>query len=291
MANDYHEGSRATGHVLSAIRSGNLPPRPAAKIRTDFLQVKHWTKGEYNACSKIQRGRTEGDATTTRVKGKRGRPTKNTDGDNERPRHPYLVNADGVPVSEEQVAEMSRKARMLWRTLDADGMAPLTFGQISYKAWEYYSSIMLADKLFNFLLLCDDGEWKLREWSSKSYPSWHRHRFNKDPNDDQVKGMSNILTTASISHYHCIDSSPDPAQTSTGARAREQHAENRGEEAAGNGNDGDSGGEAGEHDETSRYNDTEHGPEGSDLDARGMLPPGTSVRDSLSMYTLYVTRV
>ena len=155
----------------------------------------------------------------------RGRPTKNTDGDNERPRHPYLVNADGVPVSEEQVAEMSRKARMLWRMLDADGMAPLTFGQISYKAWEYYSSIMLADKLFDFLLLCDDGEWKLREWSSKSYPSWHRHRFNKDPDDDQAKGMFNILTTASISHYHCIDSSPDPAQTSTGTRAREQHAE------------------------------------------------------------------
>ena len=72
---------------------------------------------------------------------------------------------------------------MLWRLLDSDGMAPPTFGQILMRAWEYYSSVMLADEVFNFLLLCDNGEWKLKEWSTRSYPSWYHNWFTKDVED------------------------------------------------------------------------------------------------------------
>ncbi|KAF8269528.1 hypothetical protein EI94DRAFT_1699444 [Lactarius quietus] len=121
--------------------------------------------------------------------GKCGHPHKELN-DNSKTSHTYLENIDGVPVSEEQIMEMSRKACMLWRTLDEDGMALQTFSQISMKAWEYFSAIMLTDKSFKFLLLCKDGEWKLREWSMQSYPSWHHNRFNKDADDASSEGKS-----------------------------------------------------------------------------------------------------
>ena len=129
-----------------------------------------------------QRGDTDGSATANQTKGKRGHPRKDAEDDG-KTTHFYLETLEGLPVAYEVITEMSRKARMLWRTLHEDGMAPQTFGQISMKAWEFYSSTMLADKTFEFLLLCDDGEWKLREWSTRSYPSWHRNRFNKDADD------------------------------------------------------------------------------------------------------------
>ncbi|KAF8256557.1 hypothetical protein EI94DRAFT_1821972 [Lactarius quietus] len=105
---------------------------------------------------------------------------------------------------------MSRKVRMLWRTLDEDGMAPQTFGQISMKAWEYFSAIMLADKSFEFLLLWDDGEWKLREWSMQSYPSWHHNRFNKDADDTSSEDLT---------------PGPTPASDATRAGPQEQQSE------------------------------------------------------------------
>ena len=179
--------------MVSAIRAGNLPVRPPPKKHEDSLPVKLWTRKEFrHACiehTSAQRGETDGNATSVRGKGKRGRPRKGSDQDS-KTSHFYLENADGTAVSEEQIAEMSRKARMMWRTLDSDGMAPHMFGQISMSAWNYYSSMMLADEAFEFLLLCDDGEWKLREWSTRSYPSWHRNKFSKDTDNDLTKGES-----------------------------------------------------------------------------------------------------
>ena len=164
FANDYHEGSRTTGGIRSTIRSVNLPVRPASKKREECPMVNLWTRKEFrHACvahTNTQKGETDGNATSVQGKGKHRRPHKGTDPDS-KTSHFYLENSDGVPVSEEQIAEMSRKARMLWRMLDSDGMAPQTFSQISMRAWEYFSSMMLADEAFDFLLLCDDGEWKL----------------------------------------------------------------------------------------------------------------------------------
>ena len=148
-----------------------------------------------------QRGETNGSATSARGKGKRRRPRKGSDQDN-KTSHFYLENSDGMPVSEEQITEMSHKARMLWRTLNSDGMAPPTFGQISMRAWEYYSSTMLTDKAHDFLLLCDDGKWKLREWSTRSYPSWHHNRFNKDTDKELKKGESILLYTLAYYSYY-----------------------------------------------------------------------------------------
>ena len=77
---------------------------------------------------------------------------------------------------------------MLWRTLNEDGLAPPTFGQMMPKAFEYFSRIMLADEAHNFLLLCNDGEWKLWEWSTRSYPSWHRNRCGQSEAEKDAEG-------------------------------------------------------------------------------------------------------
>jgi hypothetical protein len=63
------------------------------------------------------------------------------------------------------------------------------------KAWEYFSSFMLSDKVFKFLLFCNDREWKLREWSTRYYPSWHCNRFNKDMDKELGKGKHILLIT------------------------------------------------------------------------------------------------
>lgn len=203
FANGYREGGHPTGRILNTIRAGNLPAIPAHKNRCDFPNVHLWTRKEFrrkiSAQKRGQQGDTDGNAISAPQKRKPGRPRKTSMADNNNDDediltgHFYLESADGIPVSDEEITEMSRKARMLWRTLHEDGLAPSTFGQISMKAWEYFASMILSDKTFDFLLLCEDGEWKLREWSTRSYPSWHRNRFNKDGDDDLIKGEDSTV--------------------------------------------------------------------------------------------------
>jgi hypothetical protein len=119
-----------------------------------------------------------------KTKRKPGRPARESDDEEDHSSHFYLENRDGTPVNKSEVAEMSRKARMIWRTLDKDGLAPTTFGKMIKPALEYFLRTMLADKAHEFLLLCDDGEWKLREWSTRSYPSWYRNK-NQPPKPDK----------------------------------------------------------------------------------------------------------
>lgn len=203
FAREYHENGSASSHVngvLASLRTGTVPPKPALRKRTDCQMVVQWTRKDFRHISVAQanarRGETDGNATSARSKGRRGRPRKSSDDNNKTKTHLYLENEDGSPVDEDQIVEMSRKARMLWTTLDEDGMAPQTFGQISMKAWEYFSRMMLADEAHDFLLLCDDGEWKLREWSTRSYPSWHRNRFT-DPKEEATKTQAKGMTLPS----------------------------------------------------------------------------------------------
>jgi len=87
--------------------------------------------------------------------------------------HPYLQTADGSPVNRKVIVDMSNKAQMLWRSLDAKGLAPTTFGCMTDNMWTYFLRLMLADAKYDFLLLCDDMEWKLRKWCVLSYSSWY----------------------------------------------------------------------------------------------------------------------
>ena len=183
-------GNHHTSRVLNTLRAGSLPANQPLCKSTDFQAVSQWTRKDYRpteARGNAQQGEMDGNATTARSKGKRGRPHKGSDVETSKT-HLYLENADGTLVDSDQIADMSRKARILWRTLNKDGLAPPTFGQMMPKAFEYFLRMMLADEAHDFLLLCDDGEWKLREWSTRSYPSWHRNRFGQSEAEKDGEG-------------------------------------------------------------------------------------------------------
>ncbi|KAH9007985.1 hypothetical protein EDB85DRAFT_2165047 [Lactarius pseudohatsudake] len=204
FAKEYHESTSGIhiNGVLASLRTGTVPAKPALRKHMDVPMVVQWTRKDFRRVSATKgntnRGETDGNATSMRQKGKCGRPRKDSNDDGHATHH-YLENEDGTPVSADIVAEMSHKARMLWATLDEDGMAPATFGGISMKAWEYFSRMMLADEAHDFLLLCDVGEWKLWEWSTRSYPSWHRNRFAvpKDATKTPEKGSTQEPGTGS----------------------------------------------------------------------------------------------
>ncbi|KAI9435026.1 hypothetical protein BJY52DRAFT_1197793 [Lactarius psammicola] len=196
FAKDYHDNRHANGGGFLSISSEILPPKQALRLRSDNPDVHYWVKKEYTcAMRKQNRGETDGNATTVQVKRKRGRPPRESDDEEDHSAHFYLENQDGSSIDKSTIAEMSRKARMLWRTLDKNGLAPETFGKISKKAWDYFSRTILADHTHEFLLLCDDGEWKLREWSTKSYPSWYRNKHlppkTEKNTTDSDKGQTN----------------------------------------------------------------------------------------------------
>ena len=108
--NNCPEGSQSTGQITSTIRSGPFPVRPAPKKHKDFISVNHWTQKEFrHACvvyTNAQRGETNGSVTSTQCKGKHRCPRKGSNTDN-MTSHFYLEDVDGVPISEEQIAEMS----------------------------------------------------------------------------------------------------------------------------------------------------------------------------------------
>ncbi|KAH9007894.1 hypothetical protein EDB85DRAFT_2165131 [Lactarius pseudohatsudake] len=156
FSKEYHESTSGIhiNGVLASLRTRTVPAKPALCKRMDVPMVVQWMRKDFRRVSATKGNANRGEMDSKREK-----------------------NEDGTPVSADIVAEMSRKACMLWAALDEDGMAPATFGGISMKAWEYFSRMMLTDEAHDFLLLCDDGEWKLWEWSTRSYPSWHCNRF------------------------------------------------------------------------------------------------------------------
>ncbi|KAI9435356.1 hypothetical protein H4582DRAFT_2171276 [Lactarius indigo] len=278
FAKEYHE-STSGGHingVLSSLRTGTVPAKPALRKRTDYPTVVQWTKKDFRCMSakkgNAKRGETDGNATSARQKGKRGRPRKDKDpnkdpNDDIHVAHPYLENEDGTPVDADVIADMSRKARMLWATLDEDGMAPPTWGGITMKAWEWYSRMMLADKAHDFLLLCDDGEWKLWEWSTRSYPSWHRNRFavaKEDATQTPETGSTQELGTESDD---ANIEGPSPA-------GEESNAEEQSPARDNNDNDGDAEEQSPAGDSDNNNNAGELSPADGNGDVEG--EPGNS---------------
>ncbi|KAI9434751.1 hypothetical protein BJY52DRAFT_1231120 [Lactarius psammicola] len=88
----------------------------------------------------------------------------------------YLQGHDGIPVSAEKLTKLSNKARSVWEFLLEKKMAPVTFSKISYNAWDFYARAILNDPELDFLLLCDDVQWKLKEWSTQNYSGWAGNR-------------------------------------------------------------------------------------------------------------------
>ena len=112
FATEYHMGNHRTGRVLNTLQAGSLPAKQPLRKRMDFQAVSQWTRKDYRraeARGNAQQGETDGNATTARSKGKRGRPRKGSDDETSKT-HLYLENADGTLVDSDQIADMSRKA-------------------------------------------------------------------------------------------------------------------------------------------------------------------------------------
>ena len=106
-------------------------------------------------------------------------------------KHFYLEHANGTPISKEDIADMSIKARMTWEELLNKGMASVMFCKITKAAWEFYWYSMAAYPKFDFIILCKHREWKLHEWSIDSYSSWTHTSGVQIVNPLKAKDLNN----------------------------------------------------------------------------------------------------
>ncbi|KAH9048853.1 hypothetical protein EDB84DRAFT_1433981 [Lactarius hengduanensis] len=152
FASEYHELKAASGNG----------PKPLTLVASSKAQ---------------KRGETDGNATTIKKKAKAGRPPKTADDDEDSDSHNhlYLENLDGTLISTASLRKLSSKARSVWFSLADHDAAPPTWGKVSDLAGEYYYRRVLNEPGLQFLQYCDDGLWKLREWTQQSYSGWARN--------------------------------------------------------------------------------------------------------------------
>jgi hypothetical protein len=144
----------------------NLPDKPNAVEKP--TGVNYWYKKTYEET--LNKQKKETDVLATQAKRRRGRPARSDKDENSS--HPYLEAEDGTPVSKDLLRLLSQKARRAWSVLLEKRRAPAKWSSISTESYDYYIRTMLNDDALKFLLYCNDGEWKLAEWSKKSYSSW-----------------------------------------------------------------------------------------------------------------------
>jgi hypothetical protein len=162
FAKEHHDHTCKAGNGTSVSLS-DVPPYLPLDPREDHPAVDFWTREDYNRAEADQQtGETNGDVPVDNPE----QPPPNRTG------HYYLQHHDGSQVSKRQVAALSYDSRALWMTLLEQKRAPVTFGKMSSSAWEFFSRMVLANPDHAFLRLCDDGQWKLREWATQNYSSW-----------------------------------------------------------------------------------------------------------------------
>ncbi|KAH9020485.1 hypothetical protein EDB84DRAFT_1565692 [Lactarius hengduanensis] len=273
FAKDYHnrQGGASGGFLNITPEIMDLPPKQALRIRTDNTGVVYWLRKEYRrAARKQNRGETDGNATSVQAKRKPGRPPRDSEDEEDHSAHFYLENQDGTPVDKSVIAEMSRKARMLWRTLDKNGLAPETFGKISAKVWDYFSRTILADKAHEFLLLFKT-EKDSTDSVKDSDPSADK---DEDENDLRKQALEDPKLIRMKSH----DSSQDEDHDRDDPDAEEHHSEDSNDdpsEHAKNDDDPDSDAENDDPDARDSEQHTENGNKTTGSEAGGPTTGGT----------------
>ena len=159
--------------------------RPPRLEITSCPGVRFWRKKDWTGHLKARKGETNGNGTSVP---RRGRPRDESDSDSDsncgsdsgceattkKTSHPYLENADGTAVKRVKLRQMSQKARRVMGALRDYGRLPQQWSDAKQEAYGYYCTTMLSDPDFSFLRFCDDGEWKLQEWTTRLFPSWAR---------------------------------------------------------------------------------------------------------------------
>ncbi|KAF8274639.1 hypothetical protein EI94DRAFT_1825251, partial [Lactarius quietus] len=83
-------------------------------------------------------------------------------------------------------------------------------------AWDYYAQSLLNNPKLDFLLLCDDGEWKLKMWSIKAYSCWSGNHglHDKKVKDEKDSGEVALKTLKDETLIH-MDQEDDPNASDT----------------------------------------------------------------------------
>lgn len=187
FAAEYHDlKARSDDGKRRALSLAGVAPWPPLLLKEEKPQVIYWVKDFYLRASGGQhKGDTDGDGTTVATKNKAGRPRKNRKSgisdeelgiEGETHKHVYLEKEDGKLISVLELRALSQKARGVWEDLLNEGHAPKTWGKISSVAWEYYARNVLNEPGLEFLRFCEEGQWKLREWSQLNYSGWAKRR-------------------------------------------------------------------------------------------------------------------
>jgi hypothetical protein len=177
FAAEYNNLLSTNGNVPQISMSEPVKPLPKLEKKDDH-RVKCWAKDQLMAAIQamdLEKGQTDGDSSSTKVKAKPGRPPKKSSGEDAHSQF-YLENSDGTPISKAALLALSQKARAVWETLHTNKLAPVSWGRISSVAWDFYARTMLNQPGLEFLRLCDDGQWKLKEWSQRNYSGWAGNR-------------------------------------------------------------------------------------------------------------------
>ena len=181
FATEYHDMKARSGNSKRcALSFVGIGPWPPLLLKEEKPRVVYWEKGSYHHTPTVhQKGETDATATTIATKNSVGRPRKTTNSEEEElgikdgtHKHIYLEKEDGTLIGVPDLRALSQKARSVWEALLNEGHVPKTWGKILSVAWEYYAWKVLNEPGLEYLHLCKDGQWKLREWSQQNYSGW-----------------------------------------------------------------------------------------------------------------------
>ena len=194
-------GGNSGAQTISLV---GVRPWPELSTREENPDVIFWLRDVYQRMLAAQpKGETDGNATTVVTKNKAGRPHKSTDPESlgiqgDTHKHLYLEREDGTPISTSELRALSQKAHSLWQSLHIMGFAPITWGKITSLGWEYYARSMLNEPGLEFLRLCDDGQWKLREWTQLNYSPWAKQNGIREARPKREPEGDNPLNNADL---------------------------------------------------------------------------------------------
>jgi hypothetical protein len=137
-----------------------IPPKPTN--RTDFPNVKFWTRQDWNQYLSKQ----------DKIKSKEKKPARGT----ENVGQTYIEDIHGKVISADRATAIRQTLRQLWREYELNGSAPTTWDTASHEV-----SRDCTEKMVNTypeLGLCEDN-WKLHYLCTKQYPGWVRSNNGK----------------------------------------------------------------------------------------------------------------
>ncbi len=217
FASEYHDMRSANGDDPKPVTLAGLGPFPKLRPKDECPDIIHWLRDHFltamaAANAAQQKGKTDGNATTVKTKAKAGWPPKKSQNNHH---HIYLERADGTLISTSELQHLSQKACSVWLTLAVHKHAPKTWGRLSSFAWEYFARTMLNEPGLEFLQFCDDGQWKLREWSQQSYSGWARNHGIREQRPKKLESEKTSALTDVLDDPELICMKPDDDQDRT----------------------------------------------------------------------------